>query len=107
MSDHLPAAEEREETLCSLPLHLPLKVRVVTDVGGVSILGVGPFKGSTGAGRSYSAALAEFFDGLFMDYYEFELYPSEVQSEADTEKGKLLRRLFHGAYSGSWQRRKK
>jgi hypothetical protein len=100
------SADDREETLCAIPLCLPLKVRVISDVGGVSVLGLGAFKGCTGSGSTHAAALSDFFDGLIMDYYEFWLYPSDVQSTSDDEKGKLLHRLFHPSGSGTWKRKK-
>jgi len=94
MSKNLSPSWEKEETLISIPLHAPLKLRVLCDVGGISILGQDFLRGYTSAGRTYEQALSVFIDALITDYYEFYLHPSEMQTAEDTEQGRRLRGLF-------------
>lgn len=93
MSMALPSWE-REETLEAIPLHKPLRLRVVGDVSGVSIFGLGELRGWTSAGRTYEHALSVFFDFLLSDYYELFLHPSEVQTAEDDATGIRLRGYF-------------
>lgn len=84
----------RQETLQAIPLHKPLSIKVLGDVGGVTIFGEGEWKGYVAAGLSYEHALSVFLDGLLSDYYEYSMHPAEVQTAEDSKRAALLRGLF-------------
>ena len=85
---------EREDTLQALPLHKPIRIRVLCDVGGISIFGLDELRGYTAAGTCYDQALSVFVDALITDYYHYYLHPSEVQTAADDAQGRRLRGFF-------------
>ena len=87
-------AWQREEELWHLSLSKPMKIRVVADVGGVSIFGKDELRGYTAAGSSYDQALAIFVDALLEAYVRQSVVPAAGQSLKNRDHGRQLRAFF-------------